>query len=44
MYSSDMGYVPRKVGLHGDLLELRRGSLREPVELLLGLAIGSDTQ
>jgi hypothetical protein len=33
VYSSDMGHVPRKVGLHGYLLEFRRRPIREPVQL-----------
>jgi hypothetical protein len=35
VYPTDVGYVPRKVGLHGHLLELCRGSIREPVKSLL---------
>ena len=34
MYSSDMGYVPRKVGFHGHLLELCRGAICKPVKSL----------
>jgi len=30
-----MGYVPRKVGLHGYLLEFCRGPIRESIELPL---------
>ena len=29
-----MGYVPRKVGLYGHLLEFCGGSIRKPMELL----------
>ena len=39
MHPTDVGYVPRKVGLHGHLLELCGGTIREPVESLLNPVI-----
>ena len=34
VYSSDVGYVPRKVGLYGHLLEFCGGPIRKRMELL----------
>jgi hypothetical protein len=39
VYPTDVGYVPRKVGLHGHLLELCGRAIREPVESLLNPVI-----
>ena len=39
MHPTDVGYVPRKVGLHGHLLELCGGSIRKPVESHLNTVI-----